>query len=53
MEDFSKINIMQLIIVGAGSFGREVYTWLKQTIGKNKDYVIKGFIDNHLDNQKF
>lgn len=49
---FSKINIMQLIIVGAGSFGREVFTWLTQTIGKNKDYLIKGFIDNHLDNQK-
>ena len=49
---FSKIDFMQLIIVGAGSFGREVYTWLLDTIDKKKDYEIKGFIDNHSDNQK-
>ena len=42
---------MKLIIVGAGSFGREVYTWLSHTIDGNPDYSIKGFIDNHLNNQ--
>ena len=49
---FSKIDFMQLIIVGAGSFGREVYTWLLDTIDKKRNYEIKGFIDNHSDNQK-
>ncbi|MDB9979083.1 acetyltransferase [Candidatus Pelagibacter sp.] len=42
---------MKLIIVGAGSFGREVYTWLTHTIQGNTNYSIKGFIDNHLNNK--
>lgn len=44
-------NFMKLVIVGAGGFGREVYTWLLHTLGENSDYSIKGFIDNHLSNQ--
>ena len=42
---------MDLILVGAGSFGREVFTWLSQAIEGNSQYKIKGFIDNLAQNQ--
>jgi len=42
---------MDLILVGAGSFGREVFTWLSQAIEGNSQYKIKGFIDNLPQNQ--
>jgi sugar O-acyltransferase (sialic acid O-acetyltransferase NeuD family) len=42
---------MDLILVGAGTFGREAYTWLSQTIKKTPEYKIKGFIDNFTQNQ--
>jgi len=35
-----------LIIVGAGGMGREVFSWLSQEIRNKKDYKIKGFIDD-------
>jgi len=41
-----------IIIVGAGGFGREVYLWAKDTFSKDQ-YTIKGFLDNNpriLDN---
>ena len=37
---------MDLILVGAGSFGREVFTWLSQKLKGNSEYKIKGFIEN-------
>jgi len=37
---------MDLIIVGAGGLGREVYSWLSQEI-KEKKNKIKGFIDDN------
>ena len=42
---------MDLILVGAGAFGREVFTWLSQAIEGNSQYKIKGFIDNLAQNQ--
>ena len=33
-----------IIIVGAGGFGREVYIWLKQTLKSNEEYEFKGFL---------
>lgn len=41
-----------IIIVGAGGFGREVYCWVKDTFS-NKEFKLKGFISNNprdLDN---
>lgn len=39
---------MDLIIVGAGGLGREVYSWLNQEITEKKDYKIRGFIDDNI-----
>ena len=41
-----------IIIIGAGGFGREVYYWAKDTFS-NQEFHIKGFLSNnprHLDN---
>ena len=40
---------MDLIIVGAGGLGREIYFWLSQEILTKGGYRIKGFIDNEPD----
>jgi len=38
-----------IIIVGAGGFGREVYTWACKTyLESDNDYKIKGFLDSNL-----
>jgi len=39
-----------IIIVGAGGFGREVYAWAYETYlkSKNNNYKIKGFLDDNL-----
>ena len=39
----------QLIIIGAGGFGREVLAWARQSIGHGEEWVIKGFIDDNPD----
>jgi len=38
-----------LIIIGAGGFGREVYGLAKRCDGYNADFVIKGFLDDKTD----
>jgi len=38
---------MDLIIVGAGGLGREVYSWLSQEIKEKQNQKIKGFIDDN------
>jgi len=38
---------MELIIVGAGGMGREVFSWLSHEIKDNVDFIIKGFIDDN------
>jgi len=40
---------MELIIVGAGGLGREVFSWLSHTINTEGQYTIKGFLDDNLD----
>ncbi|GAJ11396.1 unnamed protein product, partial [marine sediment metagenome] len=35
-----------IIIVGAGGFGREVYLWAKDSFSKDQ-YKIKGFLDDN------
>lgn len=36
-----------LIIVGAGGFGREMIAWAKQSHGYGEDFVLKGFLDDN------
>lgn len=38
---------MDLIIVGAGGMGRDVFTWLSQEIKNKKGFRIKGFLDDN------
>lgn len=37
-----------LVLVGAGSFGREILTDLRNCIGYETEFTFKGFIDNDL-----
>jgi sugar O-acyltransferase (sialic acid O-acetyltransferase NeuD family) len=37
----------EILIVGAGGFGREVLTWLKDLDGYGSSFVIKGFLDDN------
>lgn len=39
--------MINLIIVGAGSMGRQLYSWLSQEIEGNPKYKIRGFLDNN------
>lgn len=38
-----------LIIIGAGGMGRQVFLFAQGCKGYQKDYVIKGFLDDNLD----
>jgi sugar O-acyltransferase (sialic acid O-acetyltransferase NeuD family) len=38
-----------LVIIGAGGFGREVFTWATQAIAAGAPWRIKGFLDNRAD----
>lgn len=38
----------QLIIIGAGGFGRETYCTAIESIGYGEDYVVKGFLDDNI-----
>jgi len=40
------VNMRDIIIIGAGGFGREVYLWAKDSF-PNDQYRIKGFIDDN------
>ena len=47
---------MELIIVGAGGMGREIFSWLSHDIRGKDNYKIKGFIDDNrqaLDNLQY
>lgn len=38
-----------MIIIGAGKFGREVYSWARQSSAHEVQWNIKGFLDNRPD----
>lgn len=38
-----------LILVGAGDWGLEVYSWIHESIQYGDEYVFKGFIDDNID----
>src|SRR5436309_1561056 len=37
----------QLVIIGAGGFGREMLAWARQSIQFEREWTIKGFIDDN------
>lgn len=39
----------ELLIIGAGGMGRTIYDMAIENPGYNKDYIVKGFIDDNLD----
>ncbi len=41
--------LRNLIIIGAGKFGREVYAWARQSRDYEVQWNIKGFLDNRPD----
>jgi sugar O-acyltransferase (sialic acid O-acetyltransferase NeuD family) len=40
------MSLKNLVIVGAGGFGREVYHWAKQSFGIDTEFKLKGFLDD-------
>jgi len=38
-----------LIIIGAGGYGREMLAWAEQSVQFGHEWTIKGFIDDNLD----
>lgn len=38
-----------LLIIGAGGFGRELYQWCKEINAVTPKWSIKGFLDDNLD----
>ncbi len=42
-------SLRQLVIVGAGGFGREILAWARHSRGFQTEWVIKGFIDDADD----
>jgi sugar O-acyltransferase (sialic acid O-acetyltransferase NeuD family) len=41
--------VKSLVIIGARGFGREIVDFSKHCIGYNKEFVIKGFLDDNFD----
>jgi sugar O-acyltransferase (sialic acid O-acetyltransferase NeuD family) len=39
----------RLIIVGGGSFGRELFSWVSDLIQNGAEYSLVGFLDNNLE----
>jgi sugar O-acyltransferase (sialic acid O-acetyltransferase NeuD family) len=38
----------KLVLIGAGSYGREIYHWLPNCLGYGTEWEFKGFIDNSM-----
>lgn len=38
-----------LIIIGAGGMGRDIYDFSTQCVGYGKDFIVAGFLDDDLD----
>lgn len=43
------MTVKNLIIAGAGGFGREVFTWARQAWGFQGQWRFKGFLDDNLE----
>jgi sugar O-acyltransferase (sialic acid O-acetyltransferase NeuD family) len=45
----NKMSQQNLIIISAGKFGREVFTWAQQSVAAGTPWTIKGFLDSRQD----
>jgi sugar O-acyltransferase (sialic acid O-acetyltransferase NeuD family) len=47
-DAFDSMSVVKqkLVIIGAGGFGREVLAWARQSTSYERDWTIKGFIDD-------
>lgn len=41
-------RLPQLVIVGAGGFGREMLAWARQSVQFEREWTIRGFIDDNI-----
>jgi len=41
--------LKNLVIIGAGGYGREAFTLAKNSIGFGKTFTVKGYLDNNLE----
>lgn len=42
-------SLPQLVIIGAGGFGREVFAWARESVQVGREWEVKGFIDDNLE----
>ncbi|MBI2814392.1 MAG: NeuD/PglB/VioB family sugar acetyltransferase [Opitutae bacterium] len=42
-------TLPRLVIIGAGGFGREMWAWAEQSVQFEREWTLKGFIDDNLD----
>jgi sugar O-acyltransferase (sialic acid O-acetyltransferase NeuD family) len=42
-------SLPKLVIIGAGGFGREMLAWARQSVQFERDWTIRGFLDDNLD----
>lgn len=43
------MKLPKLVIIGAGGFGREMLAWAEQSVQFEREWTIKGFIDDNLE----
>lgn len=49
-DPFEDVKVLRkLVIIGAGGFGREMLAWAEQSIQFEREWTIKGFIDDNVD----
>lgn len=41
--------LAKLVIIGAGGFGREMWAWAEQSVQFEREWTLKGFIDDNID----
>lgn len=42
-------TLPRLVIIGAGGFGREMWAWAEQSVQFEREWTVKGFIDDNID----
>lgn len=42
-------TLPRLVVIGAGGFGREVWAWATQSVQFEREWTLKGFIDDNLN----
>ena len=42
-------NMKNLILIGVGNWGLEVWSWLSEAKGYGEDFIFKGFLSNNLN----